>query len=77
MLDFMEIRTAAPPIFDISYRGNVARFETTQEEGRVYINPIKDWSDLSQEWQAHPESILEAVEELIYNACPELWILED
>lgn len=77
MLDLMAIEEIKPPIFRVSYKGRPATFTASVVDGRINLDPVIGWNDLSIEWEAAPESILEAVDEVIYNAYPELWCLEE
>lgn len=76
MLDFMAIEEIKPPIFRVSYKGRPATFTASVVDGRINLDPVIGWNDLSIEWEAAPGSILEAVDEVIYNAMPDLWSIE-
>jgi hypothetical protein len=41
------------------------------DDGRLTFDPIKGWDGLSFELQQDPESLLEDIDDAIYNATPE------
>jgi hypothetical protein len=41
------------------------------DDGRLAFDPVKGWDELSVECQQHPESLLEDIDDAIYNATPE------
>lgn len=42
-------------------------------DGRLVLDPKMGWNDLSVELNQDPESLYEDIDEIIYNAHPELY----
>jgi len=43
------------------------------DDGRLVFDPLQGWNDLSVECQQDNESLLEDIDEAIYNATPEVF----
>jgi hypothetical protein len=43
------------------------------DDGRLVFDPLQGWNDLAVECQQDTESLLEDIDDVIYNATPEVY----
>jgi hypothetical protein len=70
----MEVKILHHDAVELEHRGvNFKVYINWTEDGRVTFTPEWGWNDLSVAVDQDSESLLEEIDDAIYNALPELW----
>ena len=72
----MIVKTINKKTVSLEHNGYAFDVEVRSEDGRIHFTPVKGWGSLELHTQQPSETLLEAIDEAVYNANPEFWIAE-